>query len=111
MEVSVSSAVFCSPDLLHLRRPRQREQGGLRGLHDLQQAGLQAGFPRHLVGVGWTPSVVMCALVVLWLIYTVEPLAKLLADIGNIFGVTNKRMPLARKTSRSTCFLTHKRDV
>lgn len=48
---TLTFAVFCSPDLLHLRRSRQGEQGGLRSLHDLQQAGLQAGFPRHLVGV------------------------------------------------------------
>lgn len=40
-----------SPDLLHLWGPREGEQGCLRSLHDLQQTGLQASFPRHLVSV------------------------------------------------------------
>lgn len=39
------------PDLLHLRGPREGEQGFLWSLHDLQQAGLQTSFPRHLVSI------------------------------------------------------------
>lgn len=50
-DVSVFLLLLCRPDVLHLRGPREGEQGCLRGLHDLQQAGLPAGLPRHLVSV------------------------------------------------------------
>ena len=47
----VHSVFAASPDLLYLWGPWQGEQGRLWSLHDLQQTGLQASLPCHLVSV------------------------------------------------------------
>ena len=59
----IHSVFAASPDLLYLWGPWQGEQGRLWSLHDLQQTGLQASLPRHLVSVKVCVFIYVC----LWL--------------------------------------------
>lgn len=62
----VHSVFAASPDVLYLWGPWQGEQGRLWSLHDLQQTGLQASLPCHLVSVKVCVCVYKCVFVVTW---------------------------------------------